>query len=178
MSVISSSTHQRSSLTESTPTDAPSFIKAGQENSTSMALHYEDLGSGPPASYRSSVTGSAKATRMRFLFSAGTTIAAMFLLLSHSAEAQVAESGYSLPSRPPRRRSVRARRTDTRCRPPWSTHREWSRSSSKATIARSTRRILAFAKPIRSSHLDRSSTWTRAPRWRILPRTQPDLGRH
>jgi uncharacterized protein GlcG (DUF336 family) len=94
MSVISSSPHQRSSLTKSTPTDAPSF---GQENSTSIELYYEDLGSGPPASYRSSVTSRAKVTRMHFLLSASTTIAAMFLLLSHSAEAQVAESGYSLP---------------------------------------------------------------------------------
>ena len=97
MSVISSSPHQRSSLTKSTPTDAPSFIKAGQENSTSIELYYEDLGSSPPASYRSSVTGRAKVTRMHFLLSSSTSIAAMFVLLSHSAEAQVAESGYSLP---------------------------------------------------------------------------------
>ena len=34
---------------------------------------------------------------MRFLQSVGTTIAAISLLSSHSAEAQVAESGYSLP---------------------------------------------------------------------------------
>jgi uncharacterized protein GlcG (DUF336 family) len=85
MSVISSLPH------------APSLIKAGQKNSTSVELYYEDLGSRLPASYGSSVTGRAKVTRMRFLLSAGTTIAAMFLLLSHSAEAQVAESGYSLP---------------------------------------------------------------------------------
>jgi hypothetical protein len=49
MSVITSSHHQRSSLTKSTPTDALSF---GQEHSTSIELYYEDLGSGPPASYR------------------------------------------------------------------------------------------------------------------------------
>jgi uncharacterized protein GlcG (DUF336 family) len=97
MFVISSSPYQRSYLTKSTPTDAPSFIKAEQENSTSIELYCKDFGSGPPASYRSSVTGRAKVTRTRFLLSAGTTIAAMFLLLSHSAEAQVAKSGYSLP---------------------------------------------------------------------------------
>ena len=95
MFVISSSPHQRSSLTKST--EATSYIKAEQENSTSIELYYKDLGSGPPASYRSSVTGRAKVTRMHFLLSAGATIAAMFLLLSHSADAQVAESGYSLP---------------------------------------------------------------------------------
>ena len=38
-----------------------------------------------------------KVTHMRFLQSVGTTIAAISLLSSHSAEAQVAESGYSLP---------------------------------------------------------------------------------
>ena len=43
------------------------------------------------------ITGRAKVTRMHFLPSAATSIAAMLLLLSHSAEAQVAESGYSLP---------------------------------------------------------------------------------
>jgi uncharacterized protein GlcG (DUF336 family) len=43
-----------------------------------------------------SVTGRPKVTRMHFLLSAATSIAAVFLLLSHSAEAEVAESGYSL----------------------------------------------------------------------------------
>jgi len=81
MLVITSSPHQRRSLTKSTPTDAPSFIKAKQEHSTSIELYYKDLGSGPPASYRSSVAGRAKVTRMHVLISAGTTIAAMFLLL-------------------------------------------------------------------------------------------------
>src|SRR5258708_36684215 len=42
MSPISSSSDQRSSA------DIRSFIKVGEENSTSIELYYEDHGSGPP----------------------------------------------------------------------------------------------------------------------------------
>jgi len=42
MSAISSSSDQRSSA------DIRSFIKVGEENSTSIELYYEDHGSGPP----------------------------------------------------------------------------------------------------------------------------------
>lgn len=48
MSAISSSFDQRSSSTKPTLADARSFIKVGQENSTSIELYYEDHGSGPP----------------------------------------------------------------------------------------------------------------------------------
>src|SRR6201987_3570549 len=48
MSAISSSFDQRNSSTKSTAADMPSFIKVGQENSTSIELYYEDHGSGPP----------------------------------------------------------------------------------------------------------------------------------
>ena len=39
---------QRSSSHKSTVADMRSFIKVGQENSTSIELYYEDHGSGPP----------------------------------------------------------------------------------------------------------------------------------
>jgi uncharacterized protein GlcG (DUF336 family) len=65
-------------------------------------------------------------------------------------------------------RSVSCEGRVTRCRPPWSTRQESSRSSSKATTARSTRRLLAFATPICSSLLGRSSTWTRPAKSRSL----------
>jgi pimeloyl-ACP methyl ester carboxylesterase len=48
MPAESSSFLQRSSSTKSAAANARSFIKAGQENSTSIDLYYEDHGSGPP----------------------------------------------------------------------------------------------------------------------------------
>lgn len=48
MFAISSSFDQRNSSSKSTRADVRSFIKVGQENSTSIELYYEDHGSGPP----------------------------------------------------------------------------------------------------------------------------------
>src|ERR1700752_1717986 len=48
MSAISSSFDQRGSSNKSSLADVRSFIKVGQENSTSIELYYEDHGSGPP----------------------------------------------------------------------------------------------------------------------------------
>src|SRR6266478_4159937 len=48
MAAVSSSFDQRSSPNKSTLADVRSFIKVGQENSTSVELYYEDHGSGPP----------------------------------------------------------------------------------------------------------------------------------
>src|SRR6201992_2479470 len=48
MSATSSSFDQRSSSNRATLADVRSFIKVGQENSTSLELYYEDHGSGPP----------------------------------------------------------------------------------------------------------------------------------
>jgi non-heme chloroperoxidase len=48
MAAESSSVHQRSSSSKSTLADMRSFIKVGQENSTSIELYYEDHGSGSP----------------------------------------------------------------------------------------------------------------------------------
>src|SRR6476646_2446837 len=48
MSSISPSLDQRGSSNRSSLADVRSFIKVGQENSTSIDLHYEDHGSGPP----------------------------------------------------------------------------------------------------------------------------------
>ena len=47
MSAISSSFDQRGSSNKSSLADVRSFIKVGQENSTSIELYYEDRGSGP-----------------------------------------------------------------------------------------------------------------------------------
>jgi hypothetical protein len=47
MSAISPSFDQRSSSAKSALADVRSFIKVGQENSTSIELYYEDRGSGP-----------------------------------------------------------------------------------------------------------------------------------
>src|SRR6201988_592681 len=48
MSAISSSFDQRGSSNKSSLADVRSFIKVGQENSTSIELYYEDHGSGSP----------------------------------------------------------------------------------------------------------------------------------
>ncbi len=48
MSAISSSFDQHNSSSKSTAANVRSFIKVGQENSTSIELYYEDHGSGPP----------------------------------------------------------------------------------------------------------------------------------
>ena len=48
MSAISPSFDQRGSSNKSSLADVRSFIKVGQENSTSIELYYEDHGSGPP----------------------------------------------------------------------------------------------------------------------------------
>jgi non-heme chloroperoxidase len=48
MPAESSSFHQRSSSAGSTVANGRSFIKVGQDNSTSIELYYEDHGSGPP----------------------------------------------------------------------------------------------------------------------------------
>jgi len=48
MSAISPSFDQRDSSNKSSLADVRSFIKVGQENSTSIELYYEDHGSGPP----------------------------------------------------------------------------------------------------------------------------------
>jgi non-heme chloroperoxidase len=48
MSAISPSFDQRDSSSKSSLADVRSFIKVGQENSTSIELYYEDHGSGPP----------------------------------------------------------------------------------------------------------------------------------
>ncbi|QIG93449.1 alpha/beta fold hydrolase [Bradyrhizobium sp. 6(2017)] len=48
MSAISPSFDQRGSSSNSSLADVRSFIRVGQENSTSIELYYEDHGSGPP----------------------------------------------------------------------------------------------------------------------------------
>src|SRR6476619_6342139 len=48
MSAISPSFDRRGSSNKSSLADVRSFIKVGQENSTSIELYYEDHGSGPP----------------------------------------------------------------------------------------------------------------------------------
>jgi hypothetical protein len=48
MPAESASFDQRSSSTKSTAANVRSFIKVGQENSTSIEVYYEDHGSGPP----------------------------------------------------------------------------------------------------------------------------------
>ena len=92
---------------------------------------------------------------MRILLSVATTLAAISMLTSPATEAQVDESGYTLPLSLAIEAATEAIRSceghaDMQCPPPWLTRRGLSSSRPEATTARSTPEILAFAKPTRS----------------------------